>query len=97
MNVLIIGEGARESAILHKVHQSPKVSKIYIAPGNGGTESIAENIDISIDDFDKLTEFVKAKKIDLTIVGPEIPLNNGIVDHFESLGLNIFGPSKTFL
>ena len=94
MNVLIIGEGARESAILHKVHQSPKVSKIYIAPGNGGTESIAENIDISIDDFDKLTEFVKAKKIDLTIVGPEIPLNNGIVDHFESLGLNIFGPSK---
>lgn len=94
MNVLIIGEGGRESAILHKVHQSPKVSKIYIAPGNGGTESISENIDISSDDFNKLTEFVKQKKIDLTIVGPEIPLSNGIVDHFESHGLNIFGPSK---
>tara|TARA_B100000700_G_scaffold144017_2_gene160023 strand:- start:5517 stop:6779 length:1263 start_codon:yes stop_codon:yes gene_type:complete len=94
MNVLIIGEGGRESAILQKVHQSPKVSKIYIAPGNGGTESISENIDISSDDFNKLTEFVKQKKIDLTIVGPEIPLSNGIVDHFESHGLNIFGPSK---
>tara|TARA_A100001037_G_scaffold230814_1_gene209097 strand:+ start:55 stop:1317 length:1263 start_codon:yes stop_codon:yes gene_type:complete len=94
MNVLIIGEGARESAILHKVHQSPKVSRIYIAPGNGGTASIAENIDISSNDFDKLTNFVKENKIDLTIVGPEIPLSNGIVDHFESHGLNIFGPSR---
>ena len=94
MNVLIIGEGGRESAILHQTLLSPKVSKVFIAPGNGGTSELCININISSDNISELAKFAVDNKIDLTIVGPEIPLSLGIVDLFESKGLKIFGPSK---
>ena len=94
MNVLIIGEGGRESAILHQTLLSPKVSKVFIAPGNGGTSELCVNINISSDNISELAKFAVDNKIDLTIVGPEIPLSLGIVDLFESKGLKIFGPSK---
>ena len=89
MKVLVIGSGGREHALSWKLLESDKVHKIYCAPGNGGTEKIAENIDIS--DIEELVDFAKENKIDLTVVGPEDPLVNGIVDRFEEEGLKIFG------
>ena len=94
MNVLIIGEGGRESAILHQTLLSPKVSKVFIAPGNGGTSELCTNVNIPSDNISELAKFAVDNKIDLTIVGPEIPLSLGIVNLFQSKGLNIFGPSK---
>lgn len=94
MKVLVIGSGGREHALCWKIAQSQKVSKIYCAPGNGGTESIAENIDIKADEIDKLLEFALENEIDLTIVGPEDPLCRGIVDKFEEKNLKIFGPNE---
>ncbi len=96
MKVLIIGGGGREHALAWKVQQSDLVTQIYVAPGNGGTacEENIVNLAISAEDLDKLAEFALDKKIDLTIVGPEIPLVKGITDKFKSLGLNCFGPSK---
>ncbi|MEI7542709.1 MAG: phosphoribosylamine--glycine ligase [bacterium] len=94
MNILVIGSGGREHAIVWCVAKSKNIDKIYCAPGNAGTSSIAENIDIQIDDIKGLLEFAKKKAIGLTIVGPEIPLVNGIVDIFEAEGLKIFGPNK---
>ena len=94
MKVLVIGSGGREHALCWKIAQSQKVSKIYCAPGNGGTESIAENIDIKADEIDKLLEFAIENEIDLTLVGPEDPLCFGIVDKFEENNLKIFGPNK---
>jgi phosphoribosylamine---glycine ligase len=90
-SVLIIGSGSREHALGWKIAQSKHVSKIYFAPGNGGT---SENIDIQHTDIDKLVSFAKRQSNLLTIVGPEEPLSNGIVDAFEKEGLRIFGPSK---
>lgn len=92
--VLIIGSGGREHALGWKLSQSPLVEKIYFAPGNAGTELLGENIRISPDDMSELLEFAKSNKIDLTVVGPEAPLVNGIVDLFEQHKLKIFGPSK---
>ncbi|NMA86360.1 MAG: phosphoribosylamine--glycine ligase [Tissierellia bacterium] len=94
MKILIIGSGGREHALCWKIAQSIRVSKIYCAPGNGGTSEIAENINIGADEIDKLLEFAKNNAIDLTIVGPENPLANGIVDKFEEKGLRIFGVNK---
>ena len=94
MKVLIIGSGGREHTLAWKVSESKKVDKLYCAPGNGGIKDIAELVDIKADDIDGLLNFAKEKKIDLTIVGPEIPLVKGIVDKFEKEGLKIFGPSK---
>ncbi|BDU50801.1 phosphoribosylamine--glycine ligase [Haliovirga abyssi] len=94
MKVLVIGNGGRESAICWKLFNSNKVSKIYIAPGNGGTLNYGENIDISVDNIVELKKFAVNNKIDLTVVGPEIPLTLGIVDEFGKDGLKIFGPSK---
>lgn len=95
MKVLIIGNGGREHAIAWKTAKSPLVDKIYCAPGNGGTylENKCENI--NLDKTDDLLEFALSNKIDLTIVGPEMPLTNGIVDCFKAAGLKIFGPSKS--
>lgn len=95
MKILVVGGGGREHALCFKIAQSPKVDKIYCAPGNGGTLEIAENIDIGVDEIEKLLIFAKEKKIDLTVVGPEMPLVMGIVDRFESEGLNIFGANKS--
>ena len=94
MKVLIIGSGGREHALVHKLSKSKRVSKIYCAPGNGGTASIVENINISPKDIELLLNFALNNEIDLTIVGPEDPLVNGIADVFIENGLRIFGPKK---
>lgn len=95
MKILVIGSGGREHALCWKIAQSKMVDKIYCAPGNGGTREIAENIDIQANEIDKLLDFALKNKIDLTVVGPEDPLVNGIVDIFEDNGLKIFGPNKS--
>ena len=96
MNILVIGSGGREHAIVWKLSQDNRVEKIYAAPGNGGTacENKCENINIKADDFQGLIKFVKENNIELTVVGPEDPLSKGIVDTFEKEGLLIFGPNK---
>lgn len=93
MNLLVIGSGGREHALCWKLSQGKKASKIYCAPGNGGTAEIAENVDIASEDIPGLLKFALENKIDLTIVGPEAPLVAGIVDEFEKNGLRVFGPS----
>lgn len=94
MKVLVIGSGGREHALVWKIKQSAKVEKIFCAPGNAGISFIAECIPIKVDDFKGLSEFVQKEKIDLTVVGPEVPLAGGIVDYFEAKNLKIFGPNK---
>ena len=94
MKVLVVGSGGREHAIIWKLLQSPKVSYVYCAPGNGGIRQMAECVDIKADDIEGLCQFAKKHKIDLTVVGPELPLSLGIVDAFEKEGLRIFGPRK---
>ncbi len=94
MNILIIGSGGREHALAWKIAQSPLLDKLYCCPGNPGTAEIAENIDIDSSDFSALIAFCKQKKIALTVVGPEAPLVEGIVDAFEKENLSIFGPGK---
>lgn len=94
MKILVIGSGGREHALCWKIAQSKLVDKIYCAPGNGGTREIAENINIQANEIDKLLDFAIKNKIDLTVVGPEDPLVNGIVDVFEDNGLKIFGPNR---
>lgn len=94
MKILIVGSGAREHAIGEKISQSPLCDKIYFAPGNGGTGQVGENVDIKVTDLDGLVAFAEKNEIDFTIVGPEDPLNLGLVDAFEDRGLKIFGPRK---
>ncbi|MBO8164740.1 MAG: phosphoribosylamine--glycine ligase [Brevibacillus sp.] len=93
MKVLVVGSGGREHAIAWKLAQSPKVEKVFCAPGNGGTAEVAQNVPIPADDFAALVQFVKEEGIDLTVVGPEAPLLDGIVDFFRQRGLAIFGPT----
>lgn len=94
MKILVVGSGGREHALAWKISQSPRLRKLFCAPGNVGTMSIAENVDISPSDIKGLTGFAAQKKIDLTVVGPELPLILGIVDEFGEKGLKIFGPKK---
>lgn len=94
MKILVVGSGGREHAIVKKLAQSKKNPKIYVAPGNAGTEENATNVAISVMDFDSLADFAKKEKIDLTVVGMDDPLVGGIVDRFESEGLRVFGPRK---
>lgn len=94
MKVLIVGSGGREHAIAWKVAQSPKVEKIYCAPGNAGVEEYAECVDIGAMEFEKLASFAKEKEIGLTVIGMDDPLVGGIVDVFEKEGLRVFGPRK---
>ena len=91
--VLVIGSGGREHAIAYKFKQSKNVETVYVAPGNPGMANVATLVNISGNDFDGLIKFVKENKVDLTFVGPEIPLCLGIVDAFEKENLTIFGPS----
>lgn len=93
-NVLIVGNAGREHAFAWKISQSPNLGKLFVAPGNGGTAKIATNVDIGKDDIEGLANFAKGNNIDITIVGPNLPLALGIVDHFHKLGLKIFGPEK---
>ena len=90
----IIGSGGREHAICQSIKESKKVTKIYCFPGNAGTSSIAENVDLNLDDFDDIKNFILEKKIDLIVVGPEKPLVDGIVDFFEQNSIKVFGPNK---
>lgn len=94
MNILVIGSGGREHALVWKIAQSPKVEKIYCAPGNAGIAELATCVPISADDIDQLVSFAKKERIDLTVVGPEGPLAIGIVDTLEKEGLKAFGPTK---
>ncbi len=94
MIIGIIGSGGREHAICSKVLKSKKVNKVYCFPGNAGTDKIATNIDLKVNEFNKIKEFVINNKIDLLIVGPENPLVDGIVNYFQDANIKIFGPDK---
>lgn len=94
MKILIVGSGGREHAIAWKIAQNEKVEKIYVAPGNGGTEIEDKCENLNISEIDKLADFARENEIALTIVGPEVPLVQGIVDEFKKRDLKIFGPSK---
>ena len=94
MNVLVIGSGGREHALVWKISHSPRVRKIFCAPGSAAIGELAETVAIAPNEIDKLAEFAAKEKIDLTVVGPELPLTLGITDFFEARGLRIFGPNK---
>ncbi|HKO56323.1 MAG TPA: phosphoribosylamine--glycine ligase, partial [Thermoanaerobaculia bacterium] len=94
MRVLVVGQGGREHAICWKLKQSPLVREIYAAPGNAGIASVADVVQIGVADIIELADFAEKLKIDLTIVGPELPLTLGIVDEFQKRGLPIFGPTR---
>ena len=94
MIICIIGSGGREHAICKTISLSSKISKIYCIPGNAGTQQLAENIDLDINNFEKVLKFLKDSKVDLVIVGPEKPLVNGIVDYLENNDIKVFGPRK---
>ena len=94
MKILVVGGGSREHTLAWKIAQSPRVEKIFAAPGNAGTAAIAENLNLRPGDTEGLGEVAKEKGIDLVVVGPEAPLASGIVDYFDDLGIPIFGPGK---
>lgn len=96
MNVLVIGSGGREHALAWKASQSKDVETVFVAPGNAGTATEAglQNVDLNVDNFEALADFAKNNQVGLTIIGPEAPLVDGIVDYFSSQGLRCFGPSK---
>ena len=94
MNIVIIGSGGREHALCYKLLKSSKINKIYCIPGNAGTDEIATNIFADINDFDEIYKIVLKLNVELIVVGPEIPLVNGIVDYFEKKNIKIFGPNK---
>jgi phosphoribosylamine---glycine ligase len=94
VKVLLVGSGGREHALAWKLGRSPRVEKVYVAPGNGGTRRVAENVPLAETDIAGLLAFAEQERIGLTVVGPEVPLTMGIVDAFEKRGLRIFGPTK---
>ena len=94
MKVGIIGSGGREHALCYAIKKSKKVKKIFCIPGNAGTHEIAENIDLDINNFELLKEFIKENDIDIIIIGPEKPLVEGIVDFLETNKIKVFGPNK---
>lgn len=94
LKILIIGSGAREHALLDAVKRSPRAGEVFVAPGNAGIESQATCVDFRVDDIFGLADFAENAEIDLTLVGPEVPLTLGMVDEFKKRGLKIFGPSK---
>jgi phosphoribosylamine--glycine ligase len=94
MKILVVGSGGREHALVWKISQSSRYKEVFCAPGNGGIARLAQCLDIRADDLEALARFCKDEKIDLTVVGPELPLCMGIADLFQKEGLRIFGPSK---
>jgi len=94
VKVLVIGAGGREHALAWKIVQSPKVTKVFVAPGNPGTATLAENVPIKVDEVAALVRFATEKGIDLTVIGPEVPLVLGITDAFKARDLRVWGPSK---
>ena len=95
MKILVIGGGGREHALAWKLHQSPRVTGLFAAPGNAGIKGFASAVEISVNDLAGLQKFAQDNAIDLTVVGPDNPLANGIVDQFQKAGLRIFGPIKS--
>jgi phosphoribosylamine---glycine ligase len=93
VKVLVIGNGGREHALAWKLAQSPKVARVFCAPGNAGTALLGDNVEIAVEDIDKLLAFAREEGIGLTVVGPEVPLTLGIVDAFRAAGLKVFGPT----
>ena len=94
MKVLVVGQGGREHALVWKLAQSPRVDRVYCAPGNAGTAIDGDNVDIAVTEFERLADFARREGIGLTVIGPEQPLANGIVDYFRSVGLRAFGPTR---
>ncbi|MBD3233261.1 MAG: phosphoribosylamine--glycine ligase [candidate division Zixibacteria bacterium] len=94
MRILVVGSGGREHTLVWKLSKSKQVDKLFAAPGNAGIASMCKCMPIKVDDLNGLADFAEKQKIDLTVVGPELPLTLGIVDQFESRGLRIFGPSR---
>lgn len=94
MKILVVGNGGREHALAWKLRQSPRVTRVFVAPGNAGTAFEAENVDIQSEDIPALVKFAKQNSIDLTVVGPEMPLVAGLVDAFQSAKLRVFGPTR---
>src|SRR5262249_19715922 len=94
MKVLVIGSGGREHALVWKLRQSPRVSKVYCAPGNGGIAKDAECVPADLKSLESLVAAANQLKPDLTIVGPELPLQMGVVDEFSRCGWPVFGPTK---
>ena len=98
MNILILGAGGREHAIAHKISQSPKLEKLFVAPGNAGTSEIANNVEVGVNDFLGIKELVLKENVKLVVVGPEDPLVNGVHDFFlndaELNGVSVIGPQK---
>ena len=94
MKIAILGNGGREHAIATKISKSPKLQKLYCIPGNAGTDLIAENVELDFHNYESLLQFIKEKKIDLVIVGPEQPLVDGIVDFLSKENVKVFGPNK---
>ena len=94
MNILVIGGGGREHALAWKLSQSPRVTEVFVIPGNAGTalEENITNVDLSTSDLDSLVTFAERHAIDYTVIGPEAPLVDGVVDRFEAKGLRCFGP-----
>lgn len=94
MNVLLIGSGGREHALAYKIIQSPKINQLFIAPGNGGTDSFGKNINLDVGDHSKVIEFCGDNEIELVVIGPEAPLVAGLADELEKAKIAVFGPSK---
>ncbi|HEX7401413.1 MAG TPA: phosphoribosylamine--glycine ligase, partial [candidate division Zixibacteria bacterium] len=94
MKIMVVGSGGREHAMVWKLSSSPLIDKLYAVPGNAGMMDLAECIDIKVSDLARLADFVQNRSIDLTVVGPELPLTLGIVDEFEKRNLKILGPTK---
>ncbi|MFI5364434.1 MAG: phosphoribosylamine--glycine ligase [Candidatus Binatia bacterium] len=94
MNILVIGSGGREHALAWKIRQSPRVKRVFCAPGNAGIADVADLVPLAADDVNALARFARNERIDLTVVGPELPLTLGIVDDFHRHGLRIFGPTR---
>ena len=95
MKVLVVGSGGREHALVWKLKQSPRVTRLFCAPGNAGTEELGENVPIAANDLPKLLQFARNNAIDLTVIGPDDPLAAGIVDLFQTEKLRVFGPTKS--
>ena len=94
MRVLVVGSGGREHALCWKLRQSPLLKELYCAPGNPGIAEVADLVPIAVDEIQKLADFAVDLKIDLTVVGPELPLTLGLADEFAQRGLAVFGPSR---
>ena len=94
MKILVVGGGGREHAICWKLNGEENVEKVYCAPGNAGISKVAECVDIKATDIEKLADFAEENRIDLTVIGPEVPLVMGISDVFKERGLRVFGPDK---